>query len=363
MSANDVSMHFQIDSAFADGAAPPSGWYHEPHVHRLELATVFRRSWHLVARRSALEASGKCVPGRIGETPILVAQGPDGSLRGFVNACRHRGYPLVEGEEQVSIFRCKFHGWTYELDGRLRRAPRSEFETSFDPTALGLIPIAVDVIDEFVWANLDASAAPLRTALPELARFCDDHGVSFGDYDFYSEIRHELDCNWKAWVENAVECYHCPVIHKQTFSDAWDTRPTEFVYVNDGKLMAQLGQPNVEASTYRRGGDDFRALFVFPSSFLQLDGLVGYVGNIVPTGPESCVVTMYIFFRRGSDLEMVADWAEMYKKTTEEDLDALRQQRAAFHAELFERAYVMAATERPIAHFHDLLRREYADGV
>ncbi len=101
-----------------------------------------------------------------GEIPIVVARDEAGTIRGFVNACRHHFNPVALGDGGARTFQCGYHGWTYGLDGRLRHAPASSRESRFDGSELGLIPTAVDLVGPLVSVNPRADATGLREALP-----------------------------------------------------------------------------------------------------------------------------------------------------------------------------------------------------
>ena len=76
----------------------------------------------------------------IGGTGLLLTRDHEGALHVFANACRHRGHELLpcEGATNTSVvnkgvMQCPYHTWSYELDGRLRLAPRFDAE-NFDPS-------------------------------------------------------------------------------------------------------------------------------------------------------------------------------------------------------------------------------------
>src|SRR4029077_11193234 len=103
-----------------------------------------------------------------GHVPVVVTRDLAGELHGFVNVCRHRAHPVALADGQRRALQCRYHGWIYELDGRLRRAPRCGRETGFDKAELGLVPIAVDRWRGFVFVNPDREARSLAAANPEL---------------------------------------------------------------------------------------------------------------------------------------------------------------------------------------------------
>src|SRR2546425_1061968 len=82
----------------------------------------------------------------------------DVRLHAFANVCRHRGYIVASGSECRKTLQCPYHGWTYNLDGSLRRAPRSEGEPAFDKSALGLRPLAVETCAGAIFVNPDRDA-------------------------------------------------------------------------------------------------------------------------------------------------------------------------------------------------------------
>ena len=98
--------------------------------------------------------AGDLVVGNAGDIPVVVTRGRDGVLRGFVNMCRHRGYRVCEaaarGRKRLV---CKYHAWTYGLDGSLIGAPGSHEDPTFDASELGLKPVAVEQWGPAVFVN------------------------------------------------------------------------------------------------------------------------------------------------------------------------------------------------------------------
>ena len=128
----------------------------------LERERLFARAWTYAGPAEWVSEPGSYFAAQIGHVPVAVVRGSDGVLRGFVNVCRHRGHLVVEGTGCRETLQCPYHAWTYDLDGSLRKAPRSEREPGFDPTGLSLAPVSVDTWGPFVFVNPDPDAAPLR---------------------------------------------------------------------------------------------------------------------------------------------------------------------------------------------------------
>src|SRR4029453_12834564 len=103
-----------------------------------------------------------------GGVPVVVVRDKEGSLRAFLNVCRHRGSLVCEGEGRRETLQCPYHAWTYSLDGSLRAAPRTGREPGFDKSQLGLMPVQVDTWGPFVFVNPDTTAPPLAEHLGAL---------------------------------------------------------------------------------------------------------------------------------------------------------------------------------------------------
>jgi nitrite reductase/ring-hydroxylating ferredoxin subunit len=204
-----------------DGAvpgAPPSGQllpprvFHSPALFELEQRAIFARSWVHVADAIDLPGPGDYVAASIGRTPVLIIRdGKTGELRGFPNACRHRGAQLVEGRGHCDRqLRCPYHAWSYGTDGRLIGVPyREDFQC--DVSERGLVPIRVGSAGPMIFACLDADAPELSAWLGQLPDAIAAVGAATWNLAF--EMTFDVDANWKLFVENANDGYHVPFVH------------------------------------------------------------------------------------------------------------------------------------------------------
>ena len=154
----------------------PWSWYADPEILRLEQERIFRRSWHYAGRLAELEQPGERISAWAGDVPVLVVRGADTKLRAFLNVCRHRGSLLVEGAGRSATIQCPYHAWTYDLDGRLRAAPRAG-----EGLAVGgvcLQPVGLAVWGLFVFVNAD----------PEAPAFAGVPGLDVSGLRFHSRV-------------------------------------------------------------------------------------------------------------------------------------------------------------------------------
>jgi glycine betaine catabolism A len=201
----------------------PGKYYYDPAIYELELENIFSRMWVCVGRAEMLPPKpGAYQVVTIGRESVIIVRNRDGVLQAFLNVCRHRGSRLCSeatGQLKGSI-QCRYHAWTYGLDGRLIGAPNVMNDQLFDRTAFGLLPVALDIWEGFIWLNLSDNPAPAATQLDPviLERFGNyerfgRYGV--GELRVGKTISYEVQANWKLLLENFMECYHCGPMHPE----------------------------------------------------------------------------------------------------------------------------------------------------
>ena len=131
----------------------PWAWYADADVLRREGERIFARSWQYAGHLGQIGETGGFFAATAGQIPVVVTRARDGELRAFLNVCRHRGHVVASGSGERETLQCPYHAWTYDLDGRLRAAPRSDREPGFDTDELGLKQIAVATWGPLIFVN------------------------------------------------------------------------------------------------------------------------------------------------------------------------------------------------------------------
>ena len=244
-------MHdLQRIQSLLDGRRPshtlPQPFYTDPALYRFDLDAVFARSWVMVGFACELPQVGSTLATRIGASPVVILRDRAGAVRGFHNACRHRGAQICpDGAGRRPRLVCPYHQWAYDLDGRLAHAGR--MQPGFDPADHALVPIRVEVVAGTVYACLAQDA-------PDFAPFRRDLEPLLAPHNFADAKVAHVDTlvergNWKLVMENARECYHCDAKHPElsftfptgargNFEDGGDPHRAAF----DAR-MASLGLP------------------------------------------------------------------------------------------------------------------------
>jgi phenylpropionate dioxygenase-like ring-hydroxylating dioxygenase large terminal subunit len=208
--------------------AVPAADFHDAVRFSREQQLVFRRQPNAVCVSSDLAGPGDHVAVDVGGVPILVVRGADGALRAFVNICRHRGSPLVESGGRARRFHCGFHGWTYDLEGRLVATPYgNDGFAGLDRSALALTPVPVEEAFGLVFVRAEGDEA-IR-AERWLCGVGEEVGdFQFGRYHTFDVWNSQWPCNWKLLVDTFLESYHVFALHADTVAKYFLARPSAF---------------------------------------------------------------------------------------------------------------------------------------
>jgi phenylpropionate dioxygenase-like ring-hydroxylating dioxygenase large terminal subunit len=198
--------------------ALPAPWYSSQEMYELERRAIFSRKWQLITHSVRLANVGDYLKYEFAGFDIVLIKDRTGTINGFHNVCRHRAFPVVtEDKGNAKILSCRYHGWSYGLNGKLAKAPSYQDLPGFDKTQNSLFPIHVHIdVNGFIWVNLDGKAKP------EIAWDDDFSGIDtqerlarikFQEYKFDHEWQMDGPWNWKILADNYNECYHCPTSH------------------------------------------------------------------------------------------------------------------------------------------------------
>jgi len=211
---------------------------------------------------AALPDAGSYVARDAAGTPILAVRGTDGAVRAFRNACRHRGTQLADGAGCSQAFVCRYHGWTYALDGRLRHVPDAHGFPALDKGARGLVPVATAEAQGIVFVRQDDPPVA-GAALDELPPLI---GAA---YRLRSTTARDVAANWKIVVESFLEGYHIRSTHTQTFY------PLQFDNLN---VVETFGRNHRIAFPFRA----INKLRAVPPAERSADGTLTYVYHLFP---------------------------------------------------------------------------------
>jgi Rieske 2Fe-2S family protein len=189
-----------------------SEYYTSPQRFSADLQ-LMNRWWQYLGHQSQIPQRGDYLLAGLAGAEVIVARDDQGAIRAFHNVCRHRGLRLCDSRGSVkAALRCPYHGWSYDLSGRLVAAPNMDGTEGFDAALYPLTPIQVDCWNGMVFGSQNPRhplAEILKPLTPLVANWQIDSLVVAASLDY------QVAANWKLIVQNFSECYHCPIVHPQ----------------------------------------------------------------------------------------------------------------------------------------------------
>ncbi len=222
------------------GESGPAGWrkntidaeyYTDEERYLFDERLVADHFWQMVDHESRIAEPGDYFVFEYGRSEsVIILRDEAGAVRAYYNVCRHRGSRLcrhdadaVPEDPRLSVrqsgqtgntpvFRCPYHAWTYDLDGKLVYA--YGMQDDFDPADNGLIPCHVRTADGFIFVNLSREPEPpeFESAIePFRRKVGQSHRTA--DLKVGERVYVTMRANWKLALENFLECYHCGPSH------------------------------------------------------------------------------------------------------------------------------------------------------
>ncbi|ODM19306.1 hypothetical protein SI65_05923 [Aspergillus cristatus] len=299
--------------------ALPASWYTSKEMYELERRAIFSKRWLFMTHSSRIKEAGDWLRYELAGFDFIIIRDRQNNINAFHNVCRHRAYPVIEkqGQGNAKIIACRYHGWSYGLNGKLAKAPGYQELDGFNKEQNGLFRIHVKVdVNGFIWVNLDAKETP-EVSWEEHFKDVDKQerykAYNFGNYDLDHTYELEGHYNWKILSDNFNECYHCPTTHADIPEflnlDSFDSD------TKDGHIQhhcvstpEQLARGLYTASTY-----------YFPTSAMVVSPHFMMIQKFLPKGPGTSLMAYEIYRNRNSseaDFGLISD---MYARVMKED--------------------------------------------
>ncbi|HTT11614.1 MAG TPA: aromatic ring-hydroxylating dioxygenase subunit alpha [Burkholderiaceae bacterium] len=329
--------------------ALPAHCYVDPAFHPFERDTVFAHSWQLVARAEQVARPGDHVVAEIGGVPLVIVRGDDDLLRALHNVCRHRAGPVAtcDGTSARSLT-CRYHGWTYALDGTLRGAPEMGRAPEFDVASIRLPQAQVTQWRGLVFAALatappfDALVADIDVRLPASLPLAFAHRASY-----------DIACDWKVYVDNFLEGYHLPQVHPE-LNALLDYRS----YTTELAAWFVLQSSPLERGNALYGAGDALYYWLYPNTMLNvLPGRL-QTNRVLPLGTGRCRVEFDFFYAATDRTDRAGD-SQFSDLVQQEDIAICEAVQRGLGSGSYVAGRLNPTRELGVWHFHELLRTSY----
>lgn len=283
--------------------------YRSPDFFQLEKENIFQKAWLVVGSTGKLQTAGEYMTADILGRGIVVVRQADGRLRAFYNSCLHRGTKIVDGCGHAAEFQCPYHGWRYGLDGKVTDIPGREglsIPPEIEPLKLSEIAVAEAL--GLAWVNFSDAPPALLPSLQEIPAELEAYRLH--EMRPIQERTWELNCNWKAVLENATESYHIPSVHPWSIASNVSEAPDFQAYGDHARLtlaIAPYGWRRFVDKLTSRGGpytlrqmDALQKYLIFPNTLINVIPCHLTVFQTWPVAPDRCLFFYGFYGRKGA---------------------------------------------------------------
>ncbi len=258
---------------------------------------------------------------------------------------------LTEGSGRRATIQCHYHAWTYDLDGTLRTAPRSEREPSFDCNEWSLLPASVGVWGPFLFVNPDPEAVTLEEHLGDLPKIL-ARDLDLDLLVFHSRVEFGANANWKIVVENFLECYHCPTAHPG-FSDEVDVHPDRYLLEAHPTFGAQF-------ATAKLTGERGQFHLLYPNTGLNVfPGPPNLsIGPIAPSAPGRTERYLDYFFAPDVDPAWRDEFFAFDDQIGKEDTALVESVQRGMASGMLDHGRLLAGSEPLLVAYQEWLARQ-----
>jgi phenylpropionate dioxygenase-like ring-hydroxylating dioxygenase large terminal subunit len=272
-----------------------------PKIFEKEKKYFSKNSWFLVCHKSELKNFNDYKTIEIFETPIIIYN-LKGEFRAFINVCPHRGSKIKVEKRGNGIFSCIYHGWCFNKSGKFISAPYQKKAFNYEQLRnIKLTELKISLCGDFIFLSLIKNTVFLKNYLGEKFKMFQNLSNNFNQL-IYSQ-NYIWNCNWKIAVENSIDEYHGPILHKNTFKRVLDLKPN----YSSNKIVLSMSMPLVKnyISSFlkiknffnkRNLNDDYSHHLIFPMSTVATTmGIFNFIQTYIPISESLTNIRTDIF--------------------------------------------------------------------
>ena len=308
-------------------------------------------SWQVVAHQQQLDQPGAYLAGCTAAQPWVVLRDTQGELRAFANVCRHNGTPVAEGRGVTDKLVCRYHGWSYDLGGRLLKAPRIAGVADFDRGDFGLAPLPVKAFGPLVLVMLDGKTRDFLA--DEVAQSLNEQ--RWDQLVLRHHRRYELACNWKVFVDNYLDGgYHVPSLHQDLASDLnfGSYRTSTFARSSLQTVTS------ADESGERLAGEALY-VWIYPNIMINRYGPMMDINVVTPLSPGRCLVTFDWYFEADCKDPFIEQSLLASDQVQQEDIEVCEAVQRGMRSLHFRPGPYAPRVEMGKFEFHRLLTADY----
>lgn len=362
--ANGIDLSdYQPHTDLAYAETMPARWYTDPAILELEKQRIFYRTWQPVCRLDLVRRPGDFYACELVGQPLVISRGIDGQLRGFYNVCLHRAGPVALGQGNRKSLQCRYHGWTYDLTGRLLNAPEFEGVRNWTKDDMCLRQVQVAEWGLWVWVNLDPQAGPITDLYGPIGDEIASKGFDLSQMSLIERRDYLIDCNWKVYVDNYLEGYHLPMAHPALFRELdYDQYQVETFryYSKQHAPIRPVREGEVRDRRYVRTEGEAEALYywIFPNVMLNVYLDNTSINIILPIDHEHTLTIFEWYFQQpgtGEGWDSMQTIIAFSDQIQQEDIEICHNVQKGLKSNVYDRGRFSVLRENGVHHFQSLV--------
>ena len=349
--------------------AVPADCYVDEAFFAEEQDRVFAPAWVSVGLCDELDAPGSAIVRTVAGRSVIITRNATGELRAFLNACRHRGTQVGDGDCILgSVINCPYHRWGYDRDGALVATPQfaDAGVDGFEPTDYGLHPVRVDAWQCLLVVCLSNETVPTNNWFGDLDQRL--AGYRLGKWRTHLTQNIEIEANWKLISENFQDYYHLRWVHPELskVSRVQD----HYRYQGTGMYCGQTttpisndergdwsAMPPVEGLNHSDMASG-RFIALFPNTLLSVLPNHVFVMRLDPVGPGLTRVTGTWLLPPSNPHVAAADFSttrDFWQDVNDEDTDIVERGQKGLTSGGYTPGRLSPRFEEPLHRFHNML--------
>ncbi len=333
----------------------PASLYTDPQYLTQEFKKIFENTWQLIGHESQLKKSGDQLVAQVGCIPIVAVRTQTGQLKAFHNVCRHRAGPVAVENNNNKVLRCKYHGWTYTLDGELRSAPEMETTPNFDVCQYHLPQAKITTWQGFVFVCINKDAPAIETVFKNIKETIAP--IDLKSMHYHHTDEYTINCNWKVYMDNYLEGYHLPHVHpglsKLLDYRSYKTELAEW-YSYQHSPITNDNENNIYAD------GDAHYYCVFPNLMLNILPNRLQTNVILPDGHDKTKI-IFDYYYADTDSEttkkLIKEDLDFSDEIQQEDIDICEKVQIGLNSGSYETGRLCMKRETGVLHFQNMVRQ------
>lgn len=336
---------------------------------RLEIERLFRKRPLVVGLSDDVRHPSSYWATTVLDVPIILIRDRNHEVKGYLNACRHRGTQLLKpGRGQRSRITCAFHAWTYDLDGSLIHVPRPDSVGKVDHDGHNLIELPVLERHGLIWIRLKPG---IPIDADEVLGDLDDEiaGWSLGDQVLIDHRETSHAMNWKLANDTFGETYHFEFLHKRTLNQTYESNVLSYKTFDRNHRMVFPTRSiatlrNQPQSEWKLRQFSTIAYYLFPNTQLLISPRSIELYRILPeaSNPNQCRIHQSVYMEQHPKSDEERKLCDEILRDLDavifaEDFKIAEDAQAGLHSGLLDHVQ-FARNEPALQHYHTTFTRE-----